>query len=138
MPISLVPLAMSLIAVVSPVRPAAPRSDRIDSLRASIDRRIAEVKGAVVGVAFHDLGTADSLFVNADDSFHAASTMKVPRDDRASSGEWMPGDCGSIKEFFSSINSARSSTGRPIPSMPATTRTASPTPWSVRASASAS
>jgi beta-lactamase class A len=60
------------------VRPAAPHSDRIDSLRASIDRRIAEVKGAVVGVAFHDLGTADSLFVNADDSFHAASTMKVP------------------------------------------------------------
>ena len=36
------------------------------------------MKGAVVGVAFHDLETADSLFVNADDSFHAASTMKVP------------------------------------------------------------
>jgi len=78
MPISLVPLAIGLMTVVTPVRPAAPRPDRIDSLRASIDRRIAQVKGAVVGVAFHDIGTADSLFVNADDSFHAASTMKVP------------------------------------------------------------
>jgi beta-lactamase class A len=36
------------------------------------------VKDAVVGVAFHDLETGDSLFINADDSFHAASTMKVP------------------------------------------------------------
>jgi len=78
MPISLIPLAIGLMTVVAPVRSAAPRPDRIDSLRAIIDRRIAEVKGAVVGVAFHDIGTPDSLFVNADDSFHSASTMKVP------------------------------------------------------------
>jgi len=50
----------------------------MDSLRASIGRRVAEVKDAVVGVAFRDLETGDTLFVNADDSFHAASTMKVP------------------------------------------------------------
>ena len=31
-----------------------------------------------MGVAFHDLQTGDTLFANADDSFHAASTMKVP------------------------------------------------------------
>jgi beta-lactamase class A len=31
-----------------------------------------------VGVAFHDLASGDSLFLNADESFHAASTMKVP------------------------------------------------------------
>src|SRR6185436_9123815 len=49
-----------------------------DSLRASIGRRIAEVKDAVVGVAFRDYETGDTLYVNADDSFHAASTMKVP------------------------------------------------------------
>jgi len=50
----------------------------VDSLRESIGRRIAEVKGAVVGVAFRDLATGDTLFTNADESFHAASTMKVP------------------------------------------------------------
>jgi beta-lactamase class A len=53
-------------------------SGGIDSLRASIGTRIAEVKGSTVGVAFRDLATGDTLFMNADDSFHAASTMKVP------------------------------------------------------------
>jgi len=78
MPISLVPLALSLLVASDPARAVGARSDRIDSLRASIDRRIATVKGAVVGVAFHDIAAGDSLFINADDSFHAASTMKVP------------------------------------------------------------
>jgi beta-lactamase class A len=50
----------------------------LDSLRGSIGTRVAQVNGAVVGVAFLDLQTGDSLFVNADESFHAASTMKVP------------------------------------------------------------
>ncbi len=49
-----------------------------DSLKSMIERRIGNVNGAVVGVAFHDLQNGDSLFSNADDSFHAASTMKVP------------------------------------------------------------
>jgi beta-lactamase class A len=52
------------------------RSD--DSLRARIERRIAQVPNAIVGVAFRDLGSGDSLYRNADSSFHAASTMKVP------------------------------------------------------------
>lgn len=51
---------------------------RADSLVSSIGRRITEVKGATVGVAFHDLQSGDTLFLNADESFHAASTMKVP------------------------------------------------------------
>jgi beta-lactamase class A len=55
-----------------------PRVAFADSLSASIGRRAAEVNGAVVGVAFHDLETGRSLYLNADDSFHAASTMKVP------------------------------------------------------------
>jgi len=53
-------------------------STPIDSLKARIERRIAEQPGAIVGIAFHDLQTGDSLYWNADDSFHAASTMKVP------------------------------------------------------------
>jgi beta-lactamase class A len=77
MPCSLVSLAISLVLAVSPAK-AAPRVDPIDSLRMRIGRRVAEVQGAVVGVAFHDMAKGDSLFINADDSFHAASTMKVP------------------------------------------------------------
>lgn len=51
---------------------------RTDSLEARIERRIAAVPGAVVGVAFHDLRRGDTLYLNADTTFHAASTMKVP------------------------------------------------------------
>jgi beta-lactamase class A len=50
----------------------------VDSLRARLEHRITEQRGAIVGIAFHDLQTGDSLYLNADDSFHAASTMKVP------------------------------------------------------------
>lgn len=49
-----------------------------DSLAAQIQTRIAQLPGAEVGVAYHKLGTPDSLYLNSDQSFHAASTMKVP------------------------------------------------------------
>ena len=49
-----------------------------DSLRARIERRVAEVPGATAGVAFRDLTRGDTLYVGADERFHAASTMKVP------------------------------------------------------------
>ncbi|HEX5745325.1 MAG TPA: serine hydrolase [Archangium sp.] len=50
-----------------------------DTLRASLQARIAQVKGATVAVAYQHLGNPrDSLFLEADRSFHAASTMKVP------------------------------------------------------------
>src|SRR5215510_16360947 len=71
-------LLVSLLAPDVPSRRLAPTRGPMDSLRASIGRRVAEVKDAVVGVAFRDLETGDTLFLNADDSFHAASTMKVP------------------------------------------------------------
>ena len=49
-----------------------------DSLAARIERRIAELPGAVVGVAYRDLASGDALDVASDSVFHAASTMKVP------------------------------------------------------------
>jgi beta-lactamase class A len=49
-----------------------------DSLLQQVEQRIAQEPGAVVGVAYVDLGSGDTLFLNADTSFHAASTMKVP------------------------------------------------------------
>ncbi|HEX3868536.1 MAG TPA: serine hydrolase [Gemmatimonadaceae bacterium] len=64
------------LAAVPPRAPVL--HDPVDSLRAKIMRRIEEVHGAVVGLAFHDLQTGDALYINADESFHAASTMKVP------------------------------------------------------------
>ena len=49
-----------------------------DSLAAQLQARIAALPGAQVGLAYHKLGTGDSLYIDADRSFHAASTMKVP------------------------------------------------------------
>jgi beta-lactamase class A len=49
-----------------------------DSLLQRIQTRIAQEPLAQVGLAYVDLGTGDTLFLAADTSFHAASTMKVP------------------------------------------------------------
>ncbi len=49
-----------------------------DSLAERIQSRIAQEPGAQVGLAYIDLASGDTLFLNADSSFHAASTMKVP------------------------------------------------------------
>lgn len=49
-----------------------------DSVLEKIQALIAQEPGAYVGVAYMDLGSPDTIFLNADTSFHAASTMKVP------------------------------------------------------------
>lgn len=48
------------------------------SLRDSINARVAASPGAVVAVSFFDMETGEALGLNADTSFHAASTMKIP------------------------------------------------------------
>ena len=73
---------VALIAVLSQMSSALPAAGVTgapdDSLRAHIDARIAAVPGAMVGLAFHDLARGDTLYLAADERFHAASTMKVP------------------------------------------------------------
>ena len=49
-----------------------------DSVVEQIQARVSAEQGAQVGVAYVDLASGDTLFLNADTSFHAASTMKVP------------------------------------------------------------
>jgi beta-lactamase class A len=49
-----------------------------DSTIERIQARIQLEPGAQVALAYVDLGSGDTLFLNADTSFHAASTMKVP------------------------------------------------------------
>jgi len=49
-----------------------------DSVVEQIQARISAEPGAQVGIAYLDLASGDTLFLNADTSFHAASTMKVP------------------------------------------------------------
>ena len=49
-----------------------------DSTFDKVEARIHLEPGAEVGLAYLDLESGDTLFMNADTSFHAASTMKVP------------------------------------------------------------
>lgn len=49
-----------------------------DSTLDRIQERVRQEPGAQVGVAYRDLASGDTLFLNPDSSFHAASTMKVP------------------------------------------------------------
>jgi beta-lactamase class A len=76
--LALAPLMLAAVTTVTaPIRPTATGAPS-DSLRAAIERRIAEVPGAVVAVAWRDPSTGDSLDIAGDTVFHAASTMKVP------------------------------------------------------------
>ena len=72
------PALLAALLVSSAPAPRRAHPAPADGLKESIGQRIAQVKGAVVGVAFHDLQSGDTLYMGADDSFHAASTMKVP------------------------------------------------------------
>jgi beta-lactamase class A len=49
-----------------------------DSVVEQVQARIGAEPGVQVGLAYIDLASEDTLFLNADTSFHAASTMKVP------------------------------------------------------------
>jgi beta-lactamase class A len=61
---------------VAPVLPA--QAHTIEDLRAAVAARVARVPGAEVAVSYRPLASSESLDVNADVDFHAASTMKVP------------------------------------------------------------
>jgi beta-lactamase class A len=74
-PLSL--LSAALLATRIQTAPGRP-DPGLDSLAARIEARVAATSGAVVGVAYRDLAGGGELFLNADESFHAASTMKVP------------------------------------------------------------
>jgi len=70
-----------------------------DSLGSALQQRIAQVKGASVAVVYQDLGDPkDAVFLEADRSFHAASTMKVPV----------------MVEFFRQVDAGKLSLDQPI------------------------
>lgn len=62
----------------SPSPAESRRTVRLGSLRDSIVRHITAVQGAEVAVWYHNFANGDTLAREADVSYHAASTMKVP------------------------------------------------------------
>lgn len=54
------------------------RAARLEVVQAKLIARIALVPGAQVGISVRDLRTGQTLSIDGDTVFHAASTMKVP------------------------------------------------------------
>ena len=69
-------LASALALLAASV--ATARAQTADDLAARVGHGVALVPGARVGVVYLPLGGGEGLRLNADSSFHAASTMKVP------------------------------------------------------------
>lgn len=67
-------LAAALTLLPTPARGQSPT---LPALRDSLVQAIA-ASGAEISVAYRDLGNGDTIYINADRRYHAASTMKVP------------------------------------------------------------
>jgi len=72
--------AALVVTACATARTAEPpsSSQSLPALRASIDALTSRYPATWVEVAYHDLGSGDTLYINADSLVHAASTMKVP------------------------------------------------------------
>ena len=64
------------LALAAEARP--PKRPPLADARQKINDLIAKSGAETVAVAFYDLSSGRELLINADQSFHAASTMKVP------------------------------------------------------------
>ena len=71
-------MAITFLALCTEASRSGAQSPGIPQLRARIAERVAQVPGAQVAVSYRDLGGSDSLDMDADVDFHAASTMKIP------------------------------------------------------------
>lgn len=67
-----------MVCAACTATPPSTAPTSMPALRASIVSLTSMYPSAWVEVAYHDLGTGDTLFINADSLVHAASTMKVP------------------------------------------------------------
>lgn len=77
--------ALLLIAAVAallalPIQPPvfAQQRKALTDAKARIEELIKTSGAETVGVSFYDLASGGELLINADETFHAASTMKVP------------------------------------------------------------
>jgi beta-lactamase class A len=78
-PMSTFKLAVATFLLASAVAvPASAQRESTEALASAIRTRIASVPGAEAAVSYRDLASGDSLDINAETEFHAASTMKIP------------------------------------------------------------
>jgi beta-lactamase class A len=95
---------LSILAVTACL--TACQKKTVDELKADIQKELNEVEGRFA-VAFKDLITGETILINEDSVFHAASTMKVPVMievfKQAKEGKFSLTDSMEIKNEFKSI-----------------------------------
>ena len=75
-----IPVRIAILLLISPFLLCSPlfaESPKLEEAKKSVLAR-AEKSGAMVGIAFRTLDGKEKWYSRADESFHAASTMKVP------------------------------------------------------------
>lgn len=96
-----------LLLLLLPVGGAfAQSATNIEALKQQIEKRLSQVEGEFA-VAFKDLQSGQSLYINEKTSFHAASTMKTPVMievfKQAAEGKFRLSDSILVKNEFKSI-----------------------------------
>src|SRR5262245_52360061 len=71
-------IAIFLLIILIASSSAVTAKDAPTDLKAKIEEMIHGSGAEIVAVAFYDLSTGKEILINADESLHAASTMKVP------------------------------------------------------------
>lgn len=71
-------IVVSLLAMQFQPLALAQKQSSVTDAKAKIEELVKASGAETVGVAFYDLATGEELLINPDESFHAASTMKVP------------------------------------------------------------
>lgn len=95
-----------IFLLLIPILVGCTKPSALETLKLEIDKELSKNEGTFA-VAFKDLQTGDTLFINARETFHAASTMKTPVMievyKQAHEGVWSLTDSVDVKNEFKSI-----------------------------------
>lgn len=95
-----------IFILLIPILLGCTKPSALETLKLDIEKELAKNEGTFA-VAFKDLQTGDTLFINARETFHAASTMKTPVMievyKQAHEGVWSLTDSVDVKNEFKSI-----------------------------------
>lgn len=95
-----------IFILLIPILLGCTKPSALETLKLEIEKELSQNEGTFA-VAFKDLQTGDTLFINARETFHAASTMKTPVMievyKQAHESVWSLSDSVDIKNQFKSI-----------------------------------
>jgi beta-lactamase class A len=95
-----------LLAMATIARSCMQKQDPMEELKSRIEEKL-DIPGAHFGIAYKNIESGETCFINEKDNFHAASTMKTPvlaeLFRQADAGRFSMGDSITIQNSFKSI-----------------------------------